>query len=61
MCFYVDPSRGGHPKGVIVAQQATCVKAIIVGGLDTIVDVGNALNLHEWKFVCSCFYFPSIM
>ena len=34
------------PKKITPAQRRRCVKTITIGGLDTIVDMGNVLSEH---------------
>ena len=41
---HVEPSRGGHPRSITLAQRRACVKAITIGGLDTNVDMRNVLT-----------------
>ena len=43
---HVEPSRGGRPKSITPAQRQACVRAIIIGGLDNVVDTRNALSEH---------------
>ena len=43
---HVEPSRGGCAKSITLAQRRACVRAIIVGGLDNVVDMRNALSEH---------------
>jgi hypothetical protein len=39
-------SKGGHLRNNTLAQQRICVKAIVVGGLDNVVDARTALSEH---------------
>ena len=43
---HVEPSGGGCPKSITVAQRWAYVRAITVGGLDNVVDMRNALSEH---------------
>ena len=42
----MELSREGHRRSITLAQQQTCARAIIVGGLDNVVDVRYALGEH---------------
>ena len=39
---HVEPSRGGRPRTITHAQRQAHVRAIIVGGLDNVVDAKSA-------------------
>ena len=41
---HVERLRGGRPKSITPAQRRACVRAITQGGLNTAVDVRNALS-----------------
>ena len=43
---HVEPSRGGRPRSITLAQIQVCVKSIKIGELDDDVDVTNALSEH---------------
>ena len=43
---HLEPSRGGCPRSITLAQQQVCVRAITIGGLDNDVDMRNALSEH---------------
>ena len=42
----VEPSRGERTRNITPAQQRVRLRAIIVGGLDNVVDVRNAMSEH---------------
>ena len=43
---HVKLSKGGHPKSITPTQRQGHVRAIIVGGLDNVVDMRIALSEH---------------
>jgi hypothetical protein len=43
---HVEPSRGGCTRSITLAQRRACVRTIIIGGLDIVVDMRNALSEH---------------
>ena len=43
---HVESSSEGHPRSITHAQRQACVKAIIVVGLENVVDMRNILSEH---------------
>ena len=50
---HVEPSKGGCPRSITLAQRRVCVRAITIGGLDNVVDVRNALSEHQYSEACT--------
>ena len=44
--LHVEPSRGGCPRSITPTHQQSCVRVIVVGGLDNVVDMRNPFNEH---------------
>ena len=43
---HVEPSREGCPRSIALAQRQVCKRAIVVGGLDNVVNMRYALSEH---------------
>lgn len=51
--LYMEPSRKGYQRNITLIQKQVCTRAIIIDGLDTNVDVKNALSEHQQSETCT--------